>query len=116
MKLAVEEVVVVDVDMGVVEVDTVETPTMRIHSVILEDLLVKVPLKMEMLQSFLKGVDMVDLVVVIVAVVVVVVSPMEKLVLEIALTGNLNAVVGLDAGGYLYFFRLIFVSHVCLCI
>jgi len=116
MKVAVEEVVEVevevevelevDVDMAVdvvvVVVDLIVTLlTTRTHSAPVEFLLLKVPLRKEILGRLVKGVAMVDLVVLTV-VVAVVVSVMEKLVMGMgnALEGHMNAVVGLGAGEY----------------
>lgn len=95
----VEVDVGVVVDMAVVEAEVglaVVFPTMKIA------LLVRVPLRREILEDPLKGVvDMVDLGVLSVAVVVVN-SVMGKLVMENDLAGHLNAIVELGAGEYCF--------------
>ena len=96
--LVVEAVVGVDMDVGVVVmVDTdVILPMMRTHSTTVLYLLVKVHLKMETVESPLKGVAMVALDLTVV--VAVVVSVMGKLEMGSDLAGCMNVAVGPDTG------------------
>ena len=88
-------------DLGVLEVVLIVTwPTMRIHSALVDFLVVKVLLKSEILGSPMKGaVAMVDhaLLSVVAAVGVLI---MEKLEMGNLLVGLLNVVVELDEGKY----------------
>lgn len=117
----VEEVAEVDVDMGEAEVvvdsivslqkeeirgDSLKGGAMRAHSATVEFPLVKVPQKKEILGDPLKGGAMLDLAVptVVVAAEVLV---MEMMVMGNVLVGHLSAVVGLDAGEYLFLFLIL---------